>query len=67
MCWWGLTLLFKVVRECLSNKIFGQKHKVRVRGSSPAVPTAWNLLLDKCKGFEAETVVRDSKEASVGG
>lgn len=41
----GLTFLFKVVREGLSHMVFEQKHKVRVRWSSPAVPSAWNLLL----------------------
>lgn len=63
----GLTLLFKVVREGLSRIIFEQKHKVRVRRSNPAVPSAWNLLLDKYKCFKAETRVRNSKEASMGG
>lgn len=47
--------------------IFEQKHKVRVKRLHPAIPSAWNLVLEKCKDFEAETLIRNSKEASVGG
>lgn len=43
------------------------RNRVRVKGSSPAVPSPWNLLLDKRKGSEAGTMARNSKEASVGG
>ena len=67
MYWQGLTFLFNVVREGLSNKmVLEQKHKVRVERLSPSIPSAWGLFLDECKGFEAGTVVRNSKEASVG-
>lgn len=30
-------------------------------------PSARNLLLDKCKGLEAATMIRISKEACTGG